>query len=652
MKKRLVLLGNLFCLLLTVAAFAQPSNPPVLMMVGNRPVTLEEFKSMYYKNLSRDSVKSQKALDNYLKLFTDFRLKVNAALDASLDTTPSFKEEMKEYRQKLAEPYMRDPDVEAKLIKEAYSRMQTDIRASHILIKVGPDASPADTLVAYKKILDLREKILKKEITFEKAAMDNSEDNYSKVKGGDLGYFTSLEMVYPFENAAFSTKIGDISMPVRSQYGYHIIKVTDSRPDVGQVEVAHIMLRTPPHMGQGDSIKTKNKIDSIYGLLKQGQKFEDLARKYSQDATSGRVGGTLPWFGVGRMPGEFEAAAFGLKNPGDYTQPIRTSFGWHIIKLVAKKGVPAFDSVKESLTAKVQKDVRSQLSTDALVNEVKSKNTFKEYPDAKKEFYKVIDESFYTGKWTVDKAKGLTGDMFSLGTAIFTQQDFANFVVHNQMPGENKGGEYAVNILYPKFVKEESLKFENDALERQYPAFAEMLTEYKDGILLFDITDKMVWSKALKDTAGLKNFYAGAKNNYMWPERADASIYTCADAKTAKEVKKMIKDGKSDKEIMDAINAKESKAVSVQSNMFEKKDNPIVDANWKKGTSDEQPKDGKVVFVDVRKIVAPEPKTLDEARGLVTTDYQNYLMAQWLTDLKAKYPVKIDQRVLGLVMPQ
>jgi peptidyl-prolyl cis-trans isomerase SurA len=652
MKKHLVLLLNLFLLCSTITAFAQPSDPQVLMMVGTRPVSLNEFKSMYYKNLSKDSLKSQKALDNYLRLFTDFRLKVNAALDASLDTTPSFKQEMKEYRQKLAEPYMRDPDVEAMLVKQAYERMQTDVRASHILIKVGPDASPADTLAAYKKIMDLREKILKKEITFEKAAMDNSEDNFSKVKGGDLGYFTSLEMVYPFESAAYNAKVGDITMPVRTQFGYHIIKVTDKRADGGQVQVAHIMLRTPPHQGQSDSISVNSKIDSIYKLLQQGQSFTDLAKKYSQDATSGRVGGTLPWFGVGRMPAEFEAASFGLKNVGDYTRPIRTSFGWHIIKLIGKKGVPAFDSVKESLSAKVQKDVRSQLSTDALVSKVKTQNVFKEFPEAKKDFYKVVDETFYTGKWTADKAKGLTGAMFSIGSASYSQQDFADFIAHNQQPGENKGGEYAVNALYPKFLKEECLKYENDALERQYPAFAEMLTEYKDGILLFDITDKMVWSKALKDTAGLKKFYEGAKNNYMWPERADASVYTCADAKTSKEVRKMIKDGKSDKDILTDINAKTPKAVSVQSNMFEKKDNPIIDANWKKGTSDDQPKDGKVVFVDVRKIVPPAPKTLDEARGLVTTDYQNYLMAQWLTDLKAKYPVKVDQKVLGLVMAQ
>jgi peptidyl-prolyl cis-trans isomerase SurA len=649
MKKHSAFLMNFLSLFIATASFAQNSDPEILMTVGKRPVTLSEFKSMYYKNLPKDSVKNQKALDNYMKLFTDFRLKVNAALDASLDTTSSFKQEMKEYRQKLAEPYMHDQDVENKLIKEAYDRSHTDIHAAHILIKVGPDASPADTMVAYKKIAAIREKIVKKETTFEAAAKENSDDTYSKIRGGDLGYFTSLEMVYPFENAAFSLKAGEISQPIRTQFGYHIIKVLDQRADPGQIQVAHIMLRTPPHMAEGDSAKFKNKIDSIYGLVKQGngQNFAELARKYSQDPGTGRLGGTLPWFGVGRMPAEFEKAAFTLKNPGDYSAPIRTSFGWHIIKLLATKGVPAFDSVKESITTRVQKDQRSQLATESLIDQVKKKYMFKEYPEARKEFAKVIDETFYTGKWTTDKAKALTGTIFSLGTTNFSSQDFADFLTHNQMMGENKGGEYAVNTLYPKFVKEECLKFKNDQLEHEYPAFAEMLMEYRDGILLFDITDKMVWSKALKDTTGLKNYFMQNKQNYVWPDRVNAFTYTCVDEKTAKEVKKLLKDGKSDKDIVSEINGKTPKAVSSQSAMYEKQDKGYTEP----GTTDGQSKDGKPLVINTIKVAAG-PKTLDEARGIVTTDYQNYLMTQWLRELKAKYPVQVNQQALSHVMPQ
>ncbi len=653
MKTNIFVFSVALSLIISYTSKAQQSDPVILMTVGNRPVTLTEFKSMYYKNLPKDSVKDKKALDNYLKLFIDFRLKVNAAMDARLDTTASFKQEMNEYRGKLAEPYMRDQKVEEDLIKQAYDRMKTDVHAEHILIKVGPDASPADTLAAYKKIVEIREKIEKKLITFEEAAKQNSDDTYSKVKGGDLGFFTTLEMVYPFESAAYDTKPGTISQPVRTQFGYHILKVIETRPDPGQVQVAHIMIRTPPHISADDSLKAKAKIDSIYGLVKQGQSFTELAKKYSQDPGSARNGGMLAAFGVGKMPAQFEAAAFAIKNVGDVSAPIKTDYGWHIIKLLSVKNLAPYDSLKEALTQKVQRDDRSHEATEVLVGEIQKKYDYKEVAGAKAAFYKVVDETFYTGKWTADKAKDLTGDMFTLGTAKISQQDFAQFLAHNQMPGANKGGEYAVNTVYPKFVKEQCLKYKNDQLEREYPAFAEMLNEYRDGILLFDITDKMVWSKALKDTTGLKKFHDGNKNNYMWPERCDASIYTCVDAKVAKEVKKMIKDGRADKDIIAEINTKAPKSVVINSNLFVKKDNALVDANWKKGMSDEQTQDGgKVVFVNVRKIVGPEPKTLDEARGMITTDYQTYLMTQWLADLKAKYPVNVNQQILSQVIVQ
>jgi peptidyl-prolyl cis-trans isomerase SurA len=652
MRKHISITCGLLFSSLAFNLHAQISDPQILMTVGDRPVTLQEFKSMYYKNLPKDSLKSQKALDNYLKLFTEFRLKVNAAIDSRLDTTPSFKQEMNEYRQKLADPYMRDQSVQDMLVKQAYDRMKTDVKASHILIKVGLDASAQDTLTAYKKIIAIREKIMKKEITFEKAARENSDDPSAKTNGGDLGYFTSMVMVYPFENAAYSTKVGEISMPIRTQFGYHIIKVTDKKPDPGQVMVAHIMIRTTKNMSAADSLKFKAKVDSIYGLVKQGQNFADLAKKYSQDPASGRRGGALPWFGIGRMPAPFEYASFNIKNVGDVSVPIRTDFGWHIIKLLDKKSVAPFDSMKDGLTSRVQKDERAEESVNALVSSIKKKYDFKEFPKVKEDFYKAIDASFYSSKWSLEKAKGFEQPMFTLGGKAFTQQDFAMFMLHNEMMGEDKGGEFAVNKLYPKFVKESCLKFKNDQLEKEFPAFAEMLNEYRDGILLFDITDKMVWTKALKDTAGLKKFHEDHKNSYMWNERADASIYTCSDEKVAKEVKKMIKEGKSDADILKAVNATDPNALAIQSNKYEKKDNPLIDANWKQGVSDNQSQNGKVVFVNVKNMLSSQPKALDEVRGMVTTDYQNYLMTQWLEELRAKYPVKINQQALSQVLTQ
>lgn len=646
----------LLCLLFAASnLLAQSQNgDPTVMTVGADQVKLSEFKAMYYKNLPKDSVKSREALNNYSKLFIDFRLKVDAANDAHLDTSLAFKQEMAQYRQKLAEPYMHDKDVENFLIKEAYNRMQTDVHACHILLRVSPDDSPADTLRLYRKMEDIRSMILKKKITFENAAKKYSDDTISGKRGGDLGFFTVLEMVYPFESAAYNTKPGEVSNIIRTKFGYHIIKVIATQPDPGEVQVAHIAIRLLSKATSADSAKAKAKIDSIYKMLKDGQNFAHLARKYSQEPSSNRAGGVLKPFRMGRMPATFEAAAFALKNKGDYSQPILTYYGWHILMLVNKKPIQPFDSVKDALTAKVEKDGRYELTVAALVPKIEKQFSFKEFPKAKEAMSKVFDSSFYKGKWTAEKAKGMKEPIMSLGDKTYTQNDFADFAAKNQMNiHKNLGGEFAVNTLFPKFVQESCLKFRNDKLETDYPDFAEMLNEYRDGIMLFDITDRMVWSKALKDTAGLKKYYQENKNASMWPERANASVYTCANKEAAKQVKKLIKDGKSDKEILKAANQKDPNALVIENNHdtpFQKKDNATVDANWKKGLSEDEDAGKKVVFVNVRQIVPPEPKSFEETRGTVTTDYQNYLMTQWLKDLKAKYPVQVNQQVLQQVL--
>lgn len=634
-------------------SFSQTADPNIIMTVGGHPVSLQEFKNMYYKNQSKDSLKYQKSLDNYINLFTLFKLKVNSALDARIDTTLSFKQEINDYRQKLAEPYMRDTAVENRLIREAYQRSLTDVKVSHILIQVGPEAAPADTLAAFTKITALRERIIKGEITFEQAAKENSDDTHSKPNGGSIGYITALGTVYPFENAAYTTREGEVSKPVRTKFGYHIIKVYGHRPNPGQVLISHIMIATPPGMSSADSAKAKNKIDSLYVLIKQGEDFASLAKKFSQDRTSAKAGGLLKWHGVGDMRGipAFEETMFSLANVGDYSAPVKTPYGWHIIKLMGKKLPLPYDSVKEDLTARVMKDDRSELAIDALVSEIKSKNKFTEYPKAREDFYKLIDETFYKGHWTPSKADGYEKPLFAIGNTTITQHDFAKFLGKYQLTGQqDKGGEYAVKVEYPKFVKQQILQYRSDHLEQDYPQYSETLHEYREGILLFDITDNMVWTKALKDTTGLKDYFTSHRSDYMWGERCDASIYTCSDNKVSKEARKKIKNGEDDKEITTELNAITPNSISVQSNTYSKKDNALIDDNWKDGLSQETNKDGKIIFVNVRKIVPPENKSFSEVRGIVTTDYQNYLMNQWVADLRAKYPVTVNKGVEKMVL--
>ncbi|MBA3705362.1 MAG: peptidylprolyl isomerase, partial [Bacteroidetes bacterium] len=429
MNKRI--LSNSITLLLALFAFnlAAQNNDAVLMSIGGSKVTVGEFENVYHKNNTKESTTDNKSLNDYVDLFVNFKLKVKEAEEMGLDTSKSFKDELGGYRKQLAQPYLTDKDVNEKLLKETYDRMQEDVRASHILVKVEESALPKDTLEAYNKIMKIRARILKGE-DFNKVAAEKgiSDDPSAKDNGGDLGYFTSLQMVYPFENAAYITKVGTVSMPVRTRFGYHIIKVTDRRKAQGEVLTAHIMVKTTTPMSKDDSLNAFNKINEIYGKLKAGEKFEDLAQQFSDDKGSAKRGGELPWFGTGKMPIEFEKAAFALTAKKDFSAPMRTKYGWHIIKLNDKRGLASFEEMKAELKGKVTKDSRSQAGRVALIAKVKKEYKFKEDLKARDEFYKVMDTTLFEGNWDIAKAAALKKPMFNLNDRVYTQNDFASYI--------------------------------------------------------------------------------------------------------------------------------------------------------------------------------------------------------------------------------
>ncbi|MGZ4048009.1 MAG: peptidylprolyl isomerase [Bacteroidia bacterium] len=624
----------------------------VLMTIGNSKVTVGEFENVYHKNNTKETSGDAKSLNDYVDLFVNFKLKVKEAEEMGLDTSKAFKEELAGYRKQLAQPYLTDKDVNDKLLKETYDRMQEDVHASHILVKVSENALPKDTLEAYNKILKIRARILKGE-DFNKVAAEKgvSDDPSAKDNGGDLGFFTALQMVYPFESAAYNTKVGEVSMPVRTRYGYHIIKVTERRKAQGEVLVAHIMVKTPPNMSKDDSLNAYKKINEIYGKLKAGSKFEDLATEFSDDKTSAKKGGELPWFSTGKMPAEFEKTAFAIANKGDYSAPMRTKYGWHIIKLIDKRGLASFDDMKNELKGKVTKDSRSQVGRASLIAKIKTEYKFKENPKAVDEFTKVLDSTLFEGRWDAAKATSLKKPMFNFNDKVYTQTDFANYIASHQSKRPKTDYKVVINPLYKQFVEESAIAYEEGRLDQKYPEFKSLMQEYRDGILLFELTDEKVWSKAVKDTAGSKAYYEKNKNNYMWDERADASVYTCASDKVAKEVRDLMKKKKTEKEILAVINKDSQLNLQVESRIFNKGENEFVDKNWNPGTSADLPseKDKKTIIVVTNKLLKPEPKSYMDSKGMVTADYQNYLEKEWISSLKAKYPVTIDKAVLATV---
>jgi peptidyl-prolyl cis-trans isomerase SurA len=646
MKKHLVL----FALLVGFIVGRAQEKDPVILTIAGENIPKSEFERVFRKNNNKDSTYDKKAVEDYLQLYINYKLKVKEALELGMDTVKSFKDELGGYRKQLAQPYLVDKEVNESLLREAYDRMKTDVRASHILIKCPPNALPKDTIEAYNKAMKIRAEIMKTG-DFTTAAKKYSEDEALKDVGGDLGFFTSMQMVYPFESAAYKMKPGEISMPVRTRFGYHLIKLTETRQAQGEVKVAHIMVKAAQNASPEDSAKAYQKIKEIADKLRAGEKFEDLAKQYSEDASSAKNGGALPPFGTGRMVPEFERAAFALTTTGAYSDPVRTAYGWHIIKLIERKGIGSFEEVQADLKQKVQKDSRSELSKTSMIERIKKKYNFKENQKSKDEFMKSVDSTLSQGKWTADKAGSMNSEIFTLGNKSYTQKDFANYLVDHQTRHDATGTPAMLaGTMYNDWVKESALAFEESKLDSLYPDFRNLMQEYRDGILLFELTDKKVWSKAVKDTTGLKEFYEKNKNNYMWPQRVDATVYTCANQDIARDVRALMKKIDDDDTLMARINKSSQLNLQVKSGKFAKGENDVVDkVQWKPGVSPDVTMDKQVAFVNIRKVLEPMPKSLEEAKGLITADYQNVLEKEWISQLRAKYPVTVHQEVVDTV---
>jgi peptidyl-prolyl cis-trans isomerase SurA len=484
-------------------------------------------------------------------------------------------------------------------------------------------------------------------------ASKTSDDPSVPDNKGDLGYYSALELVYPYETMMFNTKPGEVSPVVRTKFGYHIIKVYDKRASRGEITVAHIMVRFPKDATEQQKKDAKTKIDELYQKVKGGEKFEDVARQHSDDKQTSDRGGLLQPSKGDKWPKEFEAAAFALKKDGDISEPVMAPYGWHIIKRVEIKPLPAFDVMKAELKARIQRDSRSQMGRQALIARVKKENGFKQNLANRDEIMKVLDTTYLKGTWKASNAAKLGNkEIITFNDKKFGLQDFAKFLEQQMVFRSPTDLKDLMGQIYEKWVEEVVVAYEDARLESSHVEFRNLLHEYRDGILLFDLTDQKVWSKAVKDTAGLRAFYEKNKNNYMWDERADVTTYRCIDEKTAAEVRKMLAKGKTEKEITETINKTSQLNLSVENVMYLKGENKNINENWKQGIvakDIKDDKDGKILVIKVNKILPKTPKNINEAKGLITADYQMNLEKEWIAYLKNKYPVKINEDVLSTI---
>lgn len=644
-----LLLGLLF--ILNIAAQAQNNKKEVLFTIDGKPYYTDEFARVYKKNLDLVKDESQKDLNQYLELFVGYKLKINKAYKLGLQNGQQYQNELRQYRSQLAKNYTTDSKVTDELVNEAYNRSLKEIRASHILIMVDENATPADTLKAYKQAMDVRQKALAGE-DFGDLAVKYSQDPSAKENKGDLGFFSALRMVYAFESAAYKTPVGKISNPIRTRFGYHVIKVNDVRDNRGEVEVAHIMILADPKDGEAGKTKAQNTINDISKKLKQGEAFDALAKQFSEDKSSAPKGGVLNRFGSGQLSSEvFENEAFALKNPGDVSQPFETQFGWHIVKLINKYPVKPLAEVKSELQNKISKDERSRLIAESMTAKLKKKYKVKREEKMYAAVQKAVTDKFYEGTWDIPDTKPFDGKLLIIEDKAYTGTEFITFIKTQQKAGLTiKPVNRLVEHMYEQFLDQKLNAYYNDNLEKEFPDFALVIDEYRDGLLLFDLMEKEIWEKSKTDSIGLQKFYETHKNNYIWKNRMDAIVISSTKMDVVKSAQKYLKQGKTPDFIKEKLNVKDLVNVMANAGTFEEGTDALPKGiKHVEGVSDII-KEGEYYFVvKVNKILPAGPKTLDEARGKVINDYQQYLEENWVASLRSEFAVKINQDVFERV---
>lgn len=650
MKRFIAILG----LVLGVSVLTNAQNEDaVLFSVNGNPVKVSEFDYIYSKTNGKNADYSRKSLEEYLDLYTKFKLKVQKAHDLQLDTIPALREELAGYRRQLADAYLIDRTVTDKLVEEAYERIQQDVDISHILVSIGRDAAPTDTAIAYKKIMDAKQYLETGNTTFEKVAKTFSDDQSATRNNGHIGYVTALfpKGLYHLETAAYTAPLEKLVGPIRTDAGYHLLVVHRRRPARGEMEAAHILLRTK----DGNDVQIEARIDSLYQLIQSGADFHQLAQDFSEDRQTAAEGGHIGFFGINRYEPSFEDAAFALENDGDISSVVKSKIGYHIIKRISRKGIQPFSIEKGRLEAKISQDPRFEIAKSAMLERIKAENHFRANTKVLDEFARMQNDTFLTFRWkapaTPSKEVLFTMDKNYKATV----GDFASWLAlasrKRLRMGEGGDVAAAVHSLYQDFVTEKLMEFEETQLEERYPEFSALMREYREGILLFEATKMLVWDKAGQDTLGLRNFYEGVKGKYRWGDRIRTSVYEVHNKyqDMLPAIREFATTHSAD-EVVAKFNTPENAIVKVEEMFYEKNRNvppPMAALKWEAGalSANDPTRMSTIKFYKVEEILPPAVKTLQEARGYVVADYQDFLEKEWVDQLAKEYKVKVNHKV-------
>lgn len=631
------------------ASNAQNPNDEVLFTVENDPVYVSEFTRVFNKNIDLVKDESQKDVDEYLKLFINYKLKLKEAEALGLDKKPSYLNELSSYKSQLAGNYLTDSKVTDELIEEAYKRMTTEVDASHILIRLDDNPTPEDTLQAYNKLLKLRDRVMQEGFETVKKEIHNGKTVYAE----DLGYFSAFKMVYNFETAAYNTPVGEVSMPFKTRFGYHIVWVKDKRESRGERTVAHIMISNQKKDRPHD--KPESRINDIYLKLQQGEDFEALAKQFSEDQSSASKGGMLAPFTGGQLSSvEFENQAFALEHVGDISKPFETEYGWHIIKLYGKKPVASFEDMKGELEEKVKRDSRSQLINESLLNNLKQQYQVSDATPDLSYFESILNDNYFIGKWVLPTDFKAQEPLIKIQEKQIVYEDFGQYLVKNQRRQMPKMSIKTLVVnSYHAFLENELLQYKKERLEVENQDYANIVEEYRDGLLLFDLMETEIWNAAKKDSVGLQTYYNNHKDNYFWNQRVDAVVASSAKKTTIKKVQKLLQNNQTPEQIKAALNSESEIDVIFTSGIMDAQHQSLpADFKFKTGVSDIYKFNEGYIVANVKEVLPKETKSFDEAKGAVISDFQNHKEANWILSLEEKYQVHVNQDVLESVKKQ
>ncbi|MBQ7690534.1 MAG: peptidylprolyl isomerase [Muribaculaceae bacterium] len=629
------------------ALLALAASDPVLMTINGKDVKLSEFEYLYRKNNQQQV--ERESLDQYVERFITYKQKVADAEAARIDTLPTFKREFDGYKRDIVKPFLEDTTVRDRLVQEAYERMHTNVDIDHFMYPLGRSFAQNEEYRA--RVDSLRQCLVngeKWEDIVERYSIDPSKERNK----GHYGFITSGTFPYAFEKAAFETPVGQISEVVRTDYGYHLIRVNATRPDAGQVKARHILKTFPRNLT--DSIKehVKARIDSVYELVKApGADFAAIAREQSQDPGSARNGGDLGWFGKGRMVPQFEEVAFALAD-GEVSEPFETQFGYHIIYREASRTEIPFDEAKQTILNSMARDERSVAPKLAIVD--KMKDYYKYHIDSKLEKNLsdlLVKNGGFDSVFVVDVLRKSQIPAYKFADTTYTVAQVAKRINPNQVITDNKTAVKYIMSPIKSMSNQEVLNYYIDHIIDDNADYRNLLNEYRDGMLLFELSNRRVWEAASKDTLGLQAYYEANRAKYAtsWPSpHFKGIILSAKNDSVLQAVKQDINIFGADT-LTTALHNKYGRDIKMERMNFAQGENEAVDFLCFNGPAIANEKWPLAMILTGGLISQPEE--LADVRGQVTSDYQDVLEQRWVAELKQKYPAVVNKKVLKKVKP-